>query len=292
MGTPDFAAIILRSLIRSGHEVAAAFTRPDKPKNRGKKILFSPVKELAVERGIPVFQPPSLKNGDAYETLKNIDADCIAVAAYGLMLPEEVLALPKYGCINVHASLLPEYRGAAPINRCVMDGAKESGVTVMRMDAGLDTGDMLLREKTVVTDTMTAGELRDILAEMGARLLPEALGRLENGGLPAVKQDGSLSSYAAMISKSDRKIDFSKSAREVYNHIRGLADYPCAYTFAGDKRLKVYRAVVGETAGGFCVTCGDGEKISLTEIQAEGGRRMRTEEFLKGRGLENIKTES
>jgi methionyl-tRNA formyltransferase len=298
MGTPDFAATILLSLLQSRHEVAAVFTRPDKRKGRNREIVFPPVKTLGIRYKIPVFQPPTLKSADVLETLERLNPDCVTVAAYGLILPKDILALPKYGCVNVHASLLPEYRGAAPINRCIMDGSKESGVTIMQMDEGLDTGGILLSERVGIPDSMTASELHDVLAKTGARLLPEALDKLENGGLSAVAQDDSLSSYAAKIDKSECEIDFTKPARDVCNHIRALADCPGAYTFVGGKRLKVYRAVIREeteragtapSPDELTVVCGDKRTVSLTQVQPEGGRRMKIEDFLRGRDIGNIR---
>ena len=285
MGTPDFAVSTLNALIAEKYDIIAAFTRPDKPRGRGKKVTFSPVKSVALEHNIPVFQPTTLKTQEATDIIKELNADCIIVAAYGMLLPKAILTLPKYGCINVHASLLPKYRGAAPINRCIMDGEKESGVTIMQMEEGLDTGDMLLWEKVTVDDNMTATELHDILAKLGGELIVKVLKNVEN--IQPVKQDDSKSTYAAMLKKDECCIDFSRSAKEVCDFIRGLADYPCAYTHYGEKRIKVYRAVRIENAAettnaGILMACGDGELISLTEVQPEGGKRMKTTEFLKG----------
>jgi len=268
MGTPDFAVKSLEALIRSPYEVAAVFTRPDKPRGRGNKVSFTPVKELAVEHGIPVHQPTALKSEEVYDALKSIAPDCIAVAAYGLILPANILALPEYGCINVHASLLPKYRGAAPINRCIMDGEDKSGVTIMQMDKGLDTGDMLLSEEVDIPRETTATELEGVLAELGARLLIEALDNINT--LPRVKQDHSKASYASMIDKKDCEIDLSKPPEDIYNFIRGLADSPTAYTFISGKRVKVFKSVIKEG------------KIEFTEVQPEGGKRMSMEAFLRG----------
>lgn len=280
MGTPDFAVHSLNALIAHQYEIAAVFTRPDKPRGRGKKITFSPVKSAALAHDIPVEQPASLKTSDVPEILRGYKPDCIAVAAYGMILPENVLTLPKYGCLNVHASLLPKYRGAAPINRCIMDGETRSGVTIMQMAKGLDTGDMLLSEKVPIGENMTASELHNILAELGGKLLVKTLNDIEK--LSPMKQDDSASTYAAMLTKAECQIDFSRPVKEVYNLIRGLADYPCAYTFIGNKRVKVYRAVTDFSQTGIDMTCGDGKTITLTEIQPEGSKRMRTSEFLKG----------
>ncbi|MBQ8791332.1 MAG: methionyl-tRNA formyltransferase [Ruminiclostridium sp.] len=299
MGTPDFAVSALCALAEE-HNVLAVFTQPDKPKNRGKKMQFPPVKEKAVELDIPVYQPLSLRRGDdavqSLETLKSLNPDCIVVAAYGQILPKEILDLPKYGCINIHASLLPKYRGAAPIQWCIIDGEKQTGVTTMMMAEGLDTGDMLQTAVVDITDTMTAGELHDILAQKGAELILSTLSAAENGTLTPIKQDDSLSCYASMISKDMCRIDFSKPAGEVYNFIRGMSPSPCAYTFISDKRLKVYMAELcdlkSDKACGmvidtneFIVACGDNNCIRLTQVQGEGGKRMNAVDFLRGNKL-------
>jgi len=270
MGTPDFAAVSLNALLNSKHEVVAVYTQPDKPRNRGKKISFSPVKELALERGIPVEQPTTLKDGEALEALRGYNPDCIAVAAYGMILPQSILDLPKYGCINVHGSLLPKYRGAAPINRCIMEGQSESGITIMQMEAGLDTGAMLLHEKVDIPETMTATELHDTLAELGGRLIVQALNDIDT--LVPIKQSDSEATYAAKLTKGECELDLSKPVSEVLNKIRGLADYPCAFTYHEGVRLKIYRAV--QESG----------RVIFTEVQPEGGKRMSMEAFLRGRG--------
>lgn len=299
MGTPDFAVSALCALAKE-HNVTAVFTQPDKPKNRGKKMQFPPVKEKAIELDIPVYQPLSLRKGEdaisSLETLKGLNPDCIVVAAYGQILPKEILDLPRYGCINIHASLLPKYRGAAPIQWCIIDGEKQTGVTTMMMAQGLDTGDMLQTAIVDITETMTAGELHDILAEKGAELILTTLEAVENGALAPEKQDDSLSCYASMISKDMCKIDFSKPARDVYNFIRGMSPSPCAYTFMSDKRLKVYMAQLSDIRSDkvcgmvidtneFIVVCGDNNCIRLTEVQGEGGKRMSARDFLRGNKL-------
>ena len=280
MGTPDFAVSSLEAVIGSSHEVVAVFTRADKPRARGNKVVFSPVKSASLAHGIPIEQPASLKNDEAVEVIRGYKPDCIAVAAYGLILPEVVLNLPEYGCLNVHASLLPRYRGAAPINRCIMDGERESGITIMQMDKGIDTGDMLLSGRVNIKEDMTASQLHDVLAKMGGELLVKALDGIAS--LTGVKQDDSMSCNAAMLTKDDCRLDFTKPAKEVYNQIRGLADAPCSYTFLGEKRIKVYKAVIESEALGIPVTCRDGGVVVLTEIQPEGGKRMSAADFLKG----------
>lgn len=298
MGTPDFAVYTLDALINAEHETAAVFTQPDKPRGRGKKVAFSPVKTAALQysENIPVIQPTTLKTAEMTDIIRGYNPDCIVVAAYGMILPHEILNLPKYGCINVHASLLPKYRGAAPINRCIMDGETQSGVTIMQMDKGLDTGDILTQETVAIGENMNASELHDILAKTGAELLVKTLANIDN--IKPVKQDyitettGTAASYAAMLKKEECEIDFSQSAKTIRDFIRGLADYPCAYTFtditdgannAHKKRIKVYKAEIGQSDG-VVINCGNGggETITLTEVQPEGGKRMKAAEFIRG----------
>ena len=298
MGTPDFAAKSLEALIGE-FEVAAVFTQPDKPKNRGKKLETTPVKDLAVSHNIAVYQPFSLRKGEDAEAalgaLREINPDVIVVTAYGQILPKTVLELPKYGCVNVHASLLPRFRGAAPIQRCIQAGDTKTGVCTMQMDEGLDTGDVIMRWETDIPEEMTGSELWEILAENGAKLLVETLHALENGTASHEKQQGE-ACYADKISKEELKIDFTKPANVVYDFIRAMADVPCAYTFLDGKRLKVYRAALVERksdlpAGSvvdekkFGVVCGDGACVELREIQLEGSKRMKTEDFLRGKKL-------
>lgn len=300
MGTPDFAAESAAALKNAGHELCAVFTQPDKPKNRGKQIVISPVKEFAVKNDIPVYQPASLRSGEdadaALAALKKIKPDVIVVVAYGQILPKEILMLPRFGCVNVHASLLPKYRGAAPIQRCIQDGCKVSGVCTMRMDEGLDTGDVILRREVEIPTDMTGTELWNLLAKRGAELICRTLEELHDGSATFTKQPAE-GTYAKMISKDELHIDFGKTAKALYNFIRAMADIPCSYTVLDGKRLKVYRAhlsgkksdleagtiVDAET---FSVACGDGLCIELTEVQLEGGKRMSTEAFLRGKKLE------
>lgn len=297
MGTPDFSVPCLSALVEGGHNVTAVFTQPDKPKNRGHKMQMSPVKEKAIEYGIEVYQPLSLRKGDdaeaSLETLRKLAPDCIVVVAYGQILPKEILELPKYGCINVHASLLPRYRGAAPIQRCIIDGEKETGVTTMYMAEGLDTGDMILSEKLEITETMTASELHDKLSEIGAGLIVKTLEQAETGTAPRIPQTDDNTCYAKMLTKETGRIDFTKPADEVYNLIRGLSSSPCAYTFVDGMRLKVYFAektdIISDKEPGtayddaFGAVCGDGRVLRFAEIQAEGGKRMKAADYLRGR---------
>ena len=298
MGTPDFAVPCLEALIDAGHTVAAVFTQPDKPKNRGHKMTPPPVKECAVKHDIPVYQPLSLRKSRsedaeaAYSTLCEIAPDCIVVVAYGQILPKEILNLPKYGCVNVHASLLPRYRGAAPIQHCIIDGEKETGVTTMYMAEGLDTGDMILVDKIAIGERMTASELHDRLSEMGAELIVRTLAEIGNGTAPRTPQTDENTCYASMLTKEMCRIDFTQPIDRVYDMIRGLSASPCAFTTLEGKRLKVYFAektdiktdlpagtAVDDKLG---VSCG-GYVLRLVDVQAEGSKRMPADAYLRGK---------
>lgn len=297
MGTPDFAVPCLRTLAESAHEVAAVFTQPDKPKGRGYKLIPTPVKAAAAEYDIPVYQPLSLRKGeDAEESmrvLREIAPDLIVVTAYGQILPKEILELPKYGCINIHASLLPKYRGAAPINWVLLNGEKETGVTSMQMSEGLDTGDMLIKKTTPIGENETCEELYARLSAMGGEVLAETIDALEKGSLSPEVQDDSLSCYSPMIRKEMSALDFSKTAAEVHNTIRGVT----GFTMLEGKRLKVFASRIAEGSFDsaengsvvdtkrFAVKCGDGRAVIFTEVQPEGKKRMKTEDFLRGRKL-------
>lgn len=298
MGTPDFAVPCLRTLAESSHDTAAVFTQPDKPKGRGYKLIPTPVKAAAEEYGIPVYQPLSLRKGDDAEEsmriLREISPDLIVVTAYGQILPKEILELPKYGCINIHASLLPKYRGAAPINWVLLNGEKETGVTSMQMSEGLDTGDMLIKRATEIGENETCEELYARLSAMGGEVLAETIDAVEKGTLKPEVQDDSLSCYSPMIRKEMSALDFSKSAAEVHNTIRGVT----GFTMLDGKRLKVFRSelaqgsfdgaengTVVDTAS-FAVKCGDGKAVIFREVQPEGKKRMKTEDFLRGKKLE------
>lgn len=295
MGTPDFAVPCLRTLAESPHEIPAVFTQPDKPKGRGYKMIPTPVKSVAMEYNIPVYQPLSLRKGDdaqqSLEILRNISPDLIVVTAYGQILPKEILELPKYGCINIHASLLPAYRGAAPINWCILNGEKVTGVTSMMMSEGLDTGDMLIKKSTEIGENETYQELYTRLSVMGGEVLAETIQAIENCTLSPEKQDDSLSSYSPMIRKEMSALDFNESVQKVHNTIRGVT----GFTSLNGKRLKVFRSeIVSESSDAengtvvnpedFTVKCGDG-LIRFTEIQLEGGKRMKTADFLRGKKL-------
>ena len=300
MGTPDFAVKPLEAIIESGENVMAVFTQPDKPKGRGFKLLPTPVKQSALSRNIPVYQPLSLKKGDdaaeAEKIMRELAPDLIVVAAYGKILPKTILDLPKYGCINIHASLLPKYRGAAPIQRVILNGETETGVTAMQMAEGLDTGDMLMKISTPIGENETASELFERLSDLGAKLIVDTIKAVKSGSITPVKQDDSLSSYAEMIDKSMCFTDFSLTAAEVHNHIRGLSSSPCAVAYLNGKRIKIYHSELVKNVGGqpgeivnvndFTISCGDGNGVKLVEIQGEGGKRMKAADFLRGNKIE------
>lgn len=301
MGTPEFSVNTLEVLKEVGNEICAVFTQPDKPKNRGKQIMTSPVKDFAVKNNIPVYQPRSLRKGeDAEESLRvlrEIAPDAIVVVAYGQILPKEILELPKYGCINAHASLLPKYRGAAPIQRCIQNGDTMTSLCTMLMDEGLDTGDILMRRDVKIMPEMTGTELSGILSEIGGELMAETLVRLENGTAVRSAQTYCREpSYAQMITKEELNINFALPAKRVYDTIRAMADAPCCYTFLDGKRLKVYRSRLTERVSdlpagtvaepkSFSVVCGDGVCIELSEVQPEGGKRMSADAFLRGKKI-------
>ena len=290
MGTPDFAVPCLARLLDDGHEVAGVFTQPDKPRGRGYKLMPPPVKELALERGLPVYQPAKMRDGEALSILRELSPELVVVVAYGKILPKEILELPKYGCVNVHGSLLPRWRGAAPIQWSVIAGDAEGGVTTMYMAEGLDTGDMILRRATPIGPDETSDELYERLAALGAQALSETVTLIAAGRAPREPQDDAASCYAPMLSKELAEIDFSKPAREVHNLVRGMNSWPVAHTTLGGKLLKVYltraaqgKGALGELLGGksFTVACGEGA-VELVEIQAEGGRRMNAADYLRG----------
>ena len=298
MGSPEFSVPCLKVLAESKHEVAAVFTQPDKARGRrGNQLVPTAVKAAALEYGYQVYQPLSLRKGEDAETsmqvLRDIAPDLIVVTAYGQILPKEVLELPKYGCINIHASLLPKYRGAAPINWVILNGETETGVTSMQMGEGLDTGDMLIKKATKIGENETYEELYARLAVMGGEVLAETLEAVEKGTLSPEKQDDSLSCYSPMISKEMSALDFSKTAAEVHNTIRGVT----GFTMLDGKRLKVFRSEISDNIAPdaengsivdekrFAVKCGDGKAIVFTEVQPEGKKRMAAEDFLRGKKL-------
>ncbi|RKJ63079.1 methionyl-tRNA formyltransferase [Roseburia sp. 1XD42-69] len=294
MGTPDFAAGILEAVVLAGHEVVLAVSQPDKPKGRGKALQFPPVKEYAISQGIEVYQPRKVREAECVEFIRERQPEIIVVAAFGQILPKELLDLPKYGCINVHASLLPKYRGAAPIQWAVINGDKVSGVTIMRMDVGLDTGDIIETAETEISPEETGGSLFDKLEKLGAKLLVETMEKIENGTARYTKQEESQASHVGMIDKSMGDIDWKKSAVEIENLIRGLNPWPSAYTRLNGKTLKIWKALPepgGEPQKAGCVYLvnkkelkihtGDGV-LSLLEVQLEGKKRMDIPSFLRG----------
>lgn len=298
MGTPDFAAGALKSLIENGHDIVLAVTQTDKPKGRGREVKFTPVKEVALDHGIEVFQPVKIKEKAAVEKLKGYNADVFVVAAYGQILSKEILDIPKYGCINIHASLLPKYRGAAPIQWCIIDGEKVTGVTTMMMDTGLDTGDMLDKKEVVIEEKETGGSLHDKLMAAGGQLIIETLEKLEKGTVVRTRQRDEDSCYARMLDKKLGEIDFNKSAVEIERLIRGLNPWPSAYTKLKGKNLKILEAEVlaenyeGECAGivfkdkkNIVVKTGEGS-LRITRLQLEGKKPMDTEDFLRGFNIE------
>ena len=293
MGTPDFAVPCLQALIDDGHDVCAVFTQPDKPKGRHGVLSVPPVKELALKYDIPVYQPDSLKNDEIKSFFASLGADLALVVAYGKILPEEFLNAPKYGCINMHASLLPKLRGAAPIQWSIINGEKRSGVTAMQMDKGLDTGDILLSESVEIRDDETAQELHDELSVLGAQVMRKTLLMLQRGELSPVRQDDSNSTYAPILTKELSAIDWQKSALQIHNQIRGLYPWPGASAVLNGKTLKIHSAkLLGKTEGEpgevvfndrrLCVACGDGNAVELLVIQAPGKKAMPVTDYLRG----------
>ncbi len=297
MGTPDFAVPCLEELIKAGHEIVGVFTQPDKPVGRKRVMTPPPVKVCAEKNGITVYQPDSVRTEESLSLMKELNPDCVVVVAYGKIIPSDMLKLPKFGFVNVHGSLLPKYRGAAPIQWSIIDGEKKTGVTTMQMDDGIDTGDMLEVSETEIGENETAGELFDRLAEMGGKLIVSTLSKLEKGELTPIPQDHEKSNYAKIISKEMALIDFNMSAENVFNLIRGFNPWPIAYTIIGDKRLKVFAAekigsVNGKSGevvssdGTLTVAFGDGNGLKFTDVQLEGSKRMSATEMLKGRPIE------
>ena len=293
MGTPDFAVPSLQGLIDDGHEILAVYTQPDKPVGRKQVLTPPPVKALALEHGLPVYQPTKMRDGTVAAQLRELAPDLIAVVAYGRILPKEILEIPPYGCINVHGSLLPKYRGAGPIQWSVINGETETGITTMYMGGGLDTGDMLLVQRTPIDPEETAGELFDRLAPMGADCLKKTVRALEEKRITPVKQDEQKATYAPMLDKTMAELDFTRPASELHNLIRGLNPWPVAHTRYGDKKLKVFSARVENGTGEpgtvldaeqFVIACGEGA-LRFTEVQLEGSRRMTAEEFLRGKKI-------
>lgn len=294
MGTPDFAVASLKRLVADGHDICGVFTQPDKPKNRGMKLIAPPVKEYALTQGLHVYQPLKMKDGTALELVRSLAPELIVVAAYGRILPEDILNTPKYGAINVHSSILPKYRGAAPINWAILNGDSVTGVTIMYMAKELDAGDVILCRETAIDPDEDAQTLTARLAALGADALAEAVERLHDGTAVRLPQDHSAYTYAPMLDRSLSPLDFSKSARQLHDQVRGLIPWPCASMTLDGKNVKVYRtAVGGETAlaagkiaeagkQGLAIACGDGRLLCILELQAEGGKRMAAADYLRG----------
>jgi len=292
MGTPEFACPTLRKLIDRGEQVVAVVTQPDRPKGRGQRLMPPPVKELALRHGIPVLQPVKVRDPEVVESIRKLVPDVIVVVAFGQILPKVLLEIPPLGCINVHASLLPHYRGAAPLNWCIINGEHETGVTTMLMDVGLDTGPMLLKRSTPIDGNEDIVSLHDRMSAMGAELLSETLDGLAAGTLVPQEQDGSHSSYAPLLKKDDGRIDWNRDARSIHNQVRGLAVWPVAYTFLDGQVLKVYRTRTAEGSGlpgtvlradkqGIEVACLKGSLI-IEELQLAGKKRLDAGSFLAG----------
>ncbi len=299
MGTPDFAVPSLEALIGAGHTICGVFTQPDKPKNRGMKLQAPPVKVCALAHDIPVYQPTKLRDGAALALIQELDPELIVVAAYGRILPDDILAAPPKGCINVHSSLLPSYRGAAPINWAVLNGDQETGVTIMHMAHDLDAGDIISQAATPIDPDETVVALHDRLAVLGAKLLVETVAQIEAGTATRTPQDHDKATLAPMLGRELSPMDFSRTARQLHNQVRGLIPWPAAVTTLGDKRCKVFKTVVTKdhanaapgtvlAAGkeGLAVACGEGTVLRLEEIQPDGGKRMKAADFLRGHPME------
>ena len=296
MGTPEFAVASLKRLVEDGHEICGVFTQPDKPKNRGMKLVFPPVKEFALSQGLPVFQPESMKEESAVELLRSLKPELSVVAAYGQILTEEALQVPTLGSINVHASLLPRYRGAAPINWAILNGETETGVTIMHMAKKLDAGDIIAVRRTPIDPNEDAETLFARLAELGAQLLSETIPLIESGAATRTPQDEAQSTYAPMLSRALSPIDWKRPSRVILDQIRGLIPWPVASTVLDGKTLKIYQAqpckatnevpgMMRAVKGGIEAACGDGQSILITFLQPEGCKRMSASAYLNGRRI-------
>ena len=296
MGTPDIAATCLNKILASGAEVVGVYTQPDRPKNRGMKLAFSPVKEVALAHNLPVFQPEHFRDTETVEQLRALQPDVIAVVAYGRILPQSVLDIPPKGCINIHASLLPAYRGSAPYQWAVLDGLQETGVTAMYLCREMDAGDIISCSKTPIGENETAGQLLERLAVLGAELLDKTLVDIANNRVQRTPQDADKATYAPMLDKSMAPIDFTKTARQVHNHVRGLHPWPVATMQLQGKCFKVHETVIaagsgtpgqilGLTKTGLLVACGEGA-VEIRSLQAEGGKRMSAPDYFRGHPLE------
>ena len=296
MGTPDIAATCLKKILDDGFEVVGVYTQPDRPKGRGMKMVFSPIKELAIANNIPVFQPENFRENAAVEQLAALKPDVCAVVAYGRILPQRVLDIPAKGCVNIHASLLPQYRGSAPYQWAVLDGCKETGVTAQHMALKMDAGDIIDVAKTPIGENETAGELLDRLAVLGADLLSRVLARFAHGNVAGTAQDESQVSFAPMLDKSMCPIDWNKTAQQVHDQVRGLHPWPVATANLGGTLFKIHQTVICEGSGnpgqileltktGLKVACGEGA-VEIRSLQAEGGKRMAAPDYFRGHPLE------
>ncbi len=294
MGTPSFAVASLRRLVEDGHEVCGVFTQPDRPKNRGHKMMPPPVKEYALSVGLPVYQPEKMRDGTALSLVQRLQPELIVVAAYGRILPREILEAPALGAINVHSSILPKYRGAAPINWAILNGEAVTGVTIMYMAEGMDTGDIILCRETEIGPEEDAQELTERLAELGADALREAMVQLSAGTVVRIPQNGENATYAPMLTRELSDIDWTRGARQIHDQVRGLIPWPCAKTDLLGKTVKVFRTTVGGPTSaepgavlslgkqGIEIACGDGWSIVITELQPDGGKRMSAAAYLAG----------
>lgn len=298
MGTPDFAVASLKRLVEDGHEICGVFTQPDKPKNRGHKLMPTPVKEYALSQGLAVYQPKKMRDGTALALIRELAPELIVVAAYGRILPEEILNTPRLGSINVHSSILPKYRGAAPINWAILNGDAVTGVTIMYMAKELDAGDIILCRETPIDPEEDAQELTERLAELGAEALHEAVESLSDGTATRTPQDHERHTYAPMLSRELSEIDWMRGARQIHDQVRGLIPWPCAKTELVGNTVKVYRTAIGRnvsdepgtilSAGkqGIEIACGDGKSLLITELQPEGGKRMTATAYLAGHPIQ------
>ena len=296
MGTPDIAATCLNKLIGDGFDIVAVYTQPDRPKGRGMKLAFPPAKEVALAHGIPVFQPESFRDDETVNQLRDLKPDVCAVVAYGRILPQRVLDIPVKGCVNIHASILPQYRGSAPYQWAVLDGQTETGVTAQFMSRGVDEGDIIDIAKTPIGPNETAGELLDRLAVLGAELLGKTMGRMANGDVERTAQDSTQATFAPMLDKSMCPIDWTKTAQQVHDHVRGLHPWPVATTELAGTKFKIHATVVTDGHGqpgqilaltktGLTVACGEGA-VEIRSLQAEGGKRMAAPDYFRGHPLE------
>ena len=298
MGTPDIAAACLKKILEDGFDVVGVYTQPDRPKGRGMKRVYSPVKDVALAADLPVFQPENFRDGETVEQLRALQPDIVAVVAYGRILPQKVLDIPSKGCVNIHASVLPQYRGSAPYQWAVLDGLAETGVTAQHMVLKMDAGDIIDVSKTAIGENETAGELLDRLAVLGAELLSRTLTRFENGTVEGVQQNEAEVTFAPMLDKTMCPIDWNQTARQVHNHVRGLHPWPVATAELGGTKFKIHQTVVlpdapaaapgtilGLTKTGLQVACGSGA-VEIRSLQAEGGKRMAAPDYFRGHPLE------